>query len=168
MSSTTRTSSRSSRAPTRSGWSGTVPSTRGWRSRPTVTACACGSRSSRSRRALEWLPSAAADASMPVDRVFGVMSLVGGFACLAIGLTPRAHGPPEELRRWPVPAMPAPPPPPPPKFVDELDVTEFQKGNIHAHSRWSDGDSHPDVLYEWYRSHGYRWLALTDHNKLTD
>jgi hypothetical protein len=41
------------------------------------------------------------------------------------------------------------------------------KGNTHAHTLNSDGDSTPDDVVRWYREHGYHFLALTDHNFLT-
>ena len=41
------------------------------------------------------------------------------------------------------------------------------KGNLHAHSTESDGDSSPRKVVEWYRDHGYDWVALTDHNTRT-
>jgi hypothetical protein len=53
------------------------------------------------------------------------------------------------------------------RFVEELDVKVFQKGNIHTHSIESDGKASPREVYEWYRNHGYNFLALTDHNTLT-
>jgi hypothetical protein len=53
-------------------------------------------------------------------------------------------------------------------FRDRFDVNTFQRGNIHTHSRQSDGDSQPEAVYSWYRDHGYNFLALTDHNKRTD
>lgn len=40
------------------------------------------------------------------------------------------------------------------------------KGNLHTHSLWSDGDDFPEMIGEWYRSHGYHFLALSDHNIL--
>ncbi|MEP7127039.1 MAG: CehA/McbA family metallohydrolase [Byssovorax sp.] len=60
------------------------------------------------------------------------------------------------------------PPALPLHFEEPIDVAIFQKGNIHTHSKWSDGDSLPDVLYRWYRDHGYNFLAVTDHNTRTD
>lgn len=42
------------------------------------------------------------------------------------------------------------------------------KGNLHTHSLWSDGDQFPEMIADWYRSHGYNFLALTDHNVLSD
>ena len=45
--------------------------------------------------------------------------------------------------------------------------TTWYKGNTHTHTLNSDGDSTPDDVVRWYRSHGYRFLVLTDHNFLT-
>ena len=41
------------------------------------------------------------------------------------------------------------------------------KGNLHAHTLNSDGDSTPDDVVRWYREHGYHFVAITDHNYLT-
>src|ERR1051325_7432288 len=43
----------------------------------------------------------------------------------------------------------------------------WYKGNTHTHTLNSDGDSSPDDVTKWYRSHGYQFLVLTDHNVLT-
>lgn len=43
----------------------------------------------------------------------------------------------------------------------------WYKGNTHAHTINSDGDSTPDEVVRWYREHGYQFLVLTDHNYLT-
>ncbi len=61
----------------------------------------------------------------------------------------------------PVPVLPL-------RFAEVIDVSTFQKGNIHTHTSWSDGDSLPDVVYRWYRDHGYDFVAVTDHNTRTD
>jgi hypothetical protein len=45
--------------------------------------------------------------------------------------------------------------------------TRWFKGNLHAHTLNSDGDSTPDEVVRWYREHGYDFLVLTDHNFLT-
>lgn len=42
------------------------------------------------------------------------------------------------------------------------------KGNTHAHSNLSDGDSAPDKVARWYLDHDYNFLVLTDHNKFVD
>jgi hypothetical protein len=44
----------------------------------------------------------------------------------------------------------------------------WYKGNTHTHTLNSDGDSAPDDVVRWYRSHGYQFLVLTDHNYLTE
>ena len=41
------------------------------------------------------------------------------------------------------------------------------KGNTHAHTSNSDGDSTPEEVARWYRDRGYHFLVLTDHNMLT-
>lgn len=42
------------------------------------------------------------------------------------------------------------------------------RGNTHTHTSESDGDSKPEVVIEWYKSHGYNFLALSDHDRLTN
>lgn len=42
------------------------------------------------------------------------------------------------------------------------------KGNTHTHTTMSDGDSPPEVVAQWYKNHGYRFLVLSDHNVFTD
>lgn len=42
------------------------------------------------------------------------------------------------------------------------------KGNLHTHSLWSDGDDYPEMIVEWYKQRGYHFLALSDHNILSD
>jgi hypothetical protein len=42
------------------------------------------------------------------------------------------------------------------------------KGNTHTHTTESDGDSPPEVVAAWYKSRGYRFLVLSDHNVFTD
>jgi hypothetical protein len=45
---------------------------------------------------------------------------------------------------------------------------KWYKGNTHTHTINSDGDSSPDDVVKWYRTHGYQFLVLTDHNVLTE
>jgi hypothetical protein len=42
------------------------------------------------------------------------------------------------------------------------------KGNLHTHSLWSDGDDYPEMIADWYKAHGYNFLALSDHNIIAD
>jgi hypothetical protein len=44
----------------------------------------------------------------------------------------------------------------------------FWKGNLHTHSLWSDGDDFPEMIADWYRSHDYNFLMLSDHNILSE
>ncbi len=46
--------------------------------------------------------------------------------------------------------------------------TIWAKGNTHTHTTNSDGDSAPEVVVDWYKSHGYQFLFITDHGKVTD
>jgi hypothetical protein len=59
----------------------------------------------------------------------------------------------------------------PPRVEFEVpDVAEMQwfKGNTHTHTTMSDGDSPPEVVVRWYKTHGYNFLVLSDHNVFTD
>ena len=42
------------------------------------------------------------------------------------------------------------------------------KGNIHTHTLWSDGDAPPETVVSWYKQNGYQFLALSDHNILSE
>ena len=42
------------------------------------------------------------------------------------------------------------------------------KGNLHTHSLWSDGDQFPEMIADWYRERDYNFVALTDHNVLSE
>ncbi len=44
----------------------------------------------------------------------------------------------------------------------------WYKGNTHAHTTESDGDSSPEYVASWYKDHGYDFLVLSDHNVFTD
>ena len=57
--------------------------------------------------------------------------------------------------------------------IYEFEVPEdvgdrWYKGNTHAHTTMSDGDSSPEYVAQWYKDHGYDFLVLTDHNVFTD
>ena len=42
------------------------------------------------------------------------------------------------------------------------------KGNLHTHSLWSDGNDFPELVCDWYKRAGYQFLALSDHNILSE
>ena len=51
---------------------------------------------------------------------------------------------------------------------DSTKTKNWYKGNLHTHSYWSDGDEFPEVIMVWYKSHGYDFVSLTDHNILAE
>jgi hypothetical protein len=44
----------------------------------------------------------------------------------------------------------------------------WQRGNIHTHTFWSDGDNFPEPVVQWYRENNYNFLVMTDHNMLLE
>ena len=48
-----------------------------------------------------------------------------------------------------------------------LDGKPFFKGNLHCHSTLSDGCATPEKVIATYREHGYDFLALTDHRRVS-
>lgn len=46
------------------------------------------------------------------------------------------------------------------------DSLKWFKGNTHTHSYWSDGDDFPEMIMDWYKTHGYDFICLSDHNTL--
>jgi hypothetical protein len=57
--------------------------------------------------------------------------------------------------------------PPAEDRVDPDPQPRWFKGNLHTHSLWSDGNDYPEMIADWYRRHGYQFLALSDHNILS-
>lgn len=43
----------------------------------------------------------------------------------------------------------------------------WYKGNLHTHTYWSDGDEFPEMVLDWYKSNGYDFIGLSDHNTLS-
>ena len=50
----------------------------------------------------------------------------------------------------------------------EPDNRKWYKGNLHTHSYWSDGDEFPEMIMDWYKSQGYNFVGLSDHNILAE
>ncbi|MCL1921395.1 MAG: hypothetical protein FWG50_10025 [Kiritimatiellaeota bacterium] len=42
----------------------------------------------------------------------------------------------------------------------------WYKGNLHMHSYWSDGQAFPEEAVDYYRTNGYHFICLSDHNLL--
>jgi len=47
-------------------------------------------------------------------------------------------------------------------------AARWYRGNTHTHTLWSDGDVAPEAAVDWYASHGYDFLVLSDHNILPE
>lgn len=43
-------------------------------------------------------------------------------------------------------------------------VANWWKGMLHSHTCWSDGSAFPEQAVEWYRSRGYNFYSMSDHN----
>jgi hypothetical protein len=43
----------------------------------------------------------------------------------------------------------------------------WYKGNTHAHTLRSDGDSTPEEVVKWYKDNGYNFIFITDHETIT-
>ncbi|HEY7528326.1 MAG TPA: DNA polymerase/3'-5' exonuclease PolX [Candidatus Deferrimicrobiaceae bacterium] len=50
------------------------------------------------------------------------------------------------------------------KLPDLLEAADIQ-GDLHAHTRWSDGSHELEELVDAAKARGYRYLAVTDHSK---
>lgn len=54
------------------------------------------------------------------------------------------------------------------KLMMSQSTKQWYKGQTHAHSNKSDGDSFPRQVVRWYFEHEYNFLVLTDHYTVTD
>ena len=45
---------------------------------------------------------------------------------------------------------------------------QWYKGNLHTHSFWSDGDHFPEYILDWYKTQGYDFISLSEHNILAE
>jgi len=43
-------------------------------------------------------------------------------------------------------------------------VADWYKGMLHSHTFWSDGCAFPEQAVAWYKSRGYHFYSMTDHN----
>jgi DNA polymerase (family 10) len=50
------------------------------------------------------------------------------------------------------------------KLPDLLSLEDI-RGDLHAHTKWSDGSHELDILVKSAKGRGYRYLAITDHSK---
>jgi len=45
---------------------------------------------------------------------------------------------------------------------------QWFRGQLHAHSYWSDGRAFPEQVIAAYKDRGYQFLCLTEHNRFAD
>jgi hypothetical protein len=57
---------------------------------------------------------------------------------------------------------------PTPPETDKPPPARWWKGNLHTHTLWSDGDDYPEMVVDWYKTAGYHFLAISDHNVLLE
>ena len=43
-------------------------------------------------------------------------------------------------------------------YAQKDEGLKWFKGNTHTHSYWSDGDDFPEMIMEWYKTHGYDFI----------
>ncbi len=55
-----------------------------------------------------------------------------------------------------------------PLSAQDYDTRAWFKGNTHTHSLWSDGNDFPEMIFDWYRSKGYAFVGMSDHNLLQE
>lgn len=48
----------------------------------------------------------------------------------------------------------------------QLPAAKWYKGNTHLHTYRSDGSEFPELVMDWYKSHGYNFVCLSDHDIL--
>jgi hypothetical protein len=52
--------------------------------------------------------------------------------------------------------------------VTHLSAQNWYKGEMHAHSLWSDGNNYPEVIADYYKAKGFNFLVVTEHNIMQD
>ena len=88
---------------------------------------------------------------------------VGAGLAAAPTLAPAAPAAPPA----PAPVAPAPAAPPPALLAPPPEV--WLRGSTHVHARPSGDSSTPVVdVMRWYEAHGYDWIVLTDHNRVSE
>jgi hypothetical protein len=50
----------------------------------------------------------------------------------------------------------------------EASALPWWKGLTHMHSRWSDGADFPEMVAQYYKSHGYNFVVTTEHHTLQE
>ena len=47
--------------------------------------------------------------------------------------------------------------------AEVVSAAQWYRGNLHMHSKWSDGNVFPEDAVAWYRDNGYQFVCLSDH-----
>jgi hypothetical protein len=84
-----------------------------------------------------------------------VLAVLGSAAVLSAVLAWQGDSSPPAEEGQPLPPL-------------EAAKARYWKGNLHTHSFWSDGDDFPEMIADWYKRHNYHFLALSDHNVLSE
>ena len=53
-------------------------------------------------------------------------------------------------------------------MTNSFGAKRWYKGNLHMHSFWSDGRAAPEEAIKLYKSRGWDFVALSDHNVFQD
>ena len=91
---------------------------------------------------------------MYAARPLAVLALTGSLFAVALAFQNTPPAPAPNALPDPSPLTTAPP--------------QYWRGNLHTHTLWSDGDDFPEMVVDWYKQHGYHFLALTDHNVIAE
>jgi hypothetical protein len=99
-----------------------------------------------------------------------ILGLGLGSALVSVGALTLARCPSPGAKPHPQPSASAASRTPsrPGHFADRLDVSTFQRGNLHAHTTVSDGDAPIELAVKTYSRLGYQFAAITDHNHYFD
>ncbi|MFO0868976.1 MAG: hypothetical protein U0935_08475 [Pirellulales bacterium] len=96
-----------------------------------------------------------------------VLAIVWGLTACAAGLFPCPAA--AQTAGVAQPATPAQPAATAPATAPASNAPRhWYRGNLHTHSLWSDGNDFPEMIVDWYKRSGYHFLALSDHNILSN
>ncbi|MFN2351650.1 MAG: histidinol-phosphatase, partial [Kiritimatiellia bacterium] len=54
------------------------------------------------------------------------------------------------------------------KTGETAGARRWYRGQLHAHSYWSDGRGFPEQALVAYRRQGYSFVCLSEHNRFAD
>lgn len=96
-------------------------------------------------------------------------SRAAGAAPQQVGAAPRPRPPSPPGLAAPAPAAPAAPTAPAAPAAPAAEGRRWLKGSTHVHAKPSGDSSTPiPAVIAWYEAHGYDFIALTDHNQVSE